>query len=129
MHIAAKNSLTIVTMASRQRGPKPSESLIDPAYFHKCDYQTSNSSAFADPKIVYSKTYKERTVPELQHDLRSKPLLTETSYEFTARVRLIGHALTSLVHAVIKLITTANRVKLMRGSRANLRASWTSQAG
>jgi hypothetical protein len=67
------------SMTSRQRGPKPSESLIDPAYYHKCDYQTSNSSAFADPQIVYSKTYKEKTVPELQQDLRAKPLLTSTS--------------------------------------------------
>jgi hypothetical protein len=67
-------------MASRQRGPKPSESLIDPAYYHKCDYQTSNSSSFADPQVVYSKTYKEKVVPELQQDLRSRPLLTSTSY-------------------------------------------------
>jgi hypothetical protein len=67
-------------MASRQRGPKPSESLIDPAYYHKCDYQTSNSSSFADPQVVYSKTYKEKVLPELQQDLRSRPLLTSTSY-------------------------------------------------
>jgi hypothetical protein len=66
-------------MASRQRGPKPSESLIDPAHFHKCDYQTSNSAAFSDPQVVYSKTYKEKTVPEMQQDLRAKPLLTATS--------------------------------------------------
>ncbi len=68
-----------LSMASRQRGPKPSDSLIDPAYYHKCDYQTSNSSAFADPQLVYSKTYKEKTIPELQQDLRAKPLLTGTS--------------------------------------------------
>ncbi len=72
-------------MTSRQRGPKPSESLIEPAFYHKCDYQTSNSSAFADPKVVYSKTYKEKTIPEMQQDLRAKPLLTGTSCVEAAR--------------------------------------------
>ena len=101
-------------MTSRQRGPKPSESLIDPAHFHKCDYATTNSAAFADPQVsnrktlstinsikpyqrnqlksphrnisalspsqvVYAKTYKEKTMPEMQQDLRAKPLLTGTS--------------------------------------------------
>jgi hypothetical protein len=74
-------------MTSRQRGPKPSESLIEPAFYHKCDYQTSNSSAFADPKVVYSKTYKEKTIPEMQQDLRAKPLLTGTSCVGAARAR------------------------------------------